>query len=254
MAAPQHQGAHVLVTGAAGGIGAAVTAGFLARGATVTAVDTSYAVGESTDSAAGEGRLRTVHLDVTDPEAVAAVVAEARESAGPVTALVNAAGVLAAGPGEATADADWDRMFCVNAYSVFVLCRELAPAMARDGGGSVVTVGSNAGSVPRANMAAYAASKAAASSVTRSFGLEFGRHGVRCNVVCPGTTRTPMIAGLGEEADLVAGVPADYKAGIPLGRLADPEDIASVVLFLSGDDARHVTLQEVVVDGGASQR
>lgn len=242
---------HVLVTGAAGGIGAAVVDQLLAQGSTVTALDLDYPEDLVGDDA---GRYYRGRLDVTDSDAVVRRVAEVWERVGPLTALVNAAGVLTAGPGTEASDADWDRQFAVNAFGVFAMCRAVGPRMASRGAGSIVTVGSNAGSVPRSGMVPYAASKAAASSATRSFGLELGPHGVRCNVVCPGTTRTTMIDGLAPEDALVAGTPGDFKSGIPLGRIAEPGDIAAVVAFLTGDGARHMTLQEVVVDGGASQR
>lgn len=247
---------HVVVTGAGGGIGQAVVDLLLDHGVTVCALDVSFGPGlveVGTDSGSA-GTLYRLGVDVGDAQAVDAAVAEIWDTVGPVGGLVNAAGVLTAASGSGTTDDDWERQFRVNAFGVIDMCRALGPRMAEQGTGSVVTVGSNAGSVPRAGMVAYAASKAAASSVTRSFGLELGPHGVRCNVVSPGTTRTPMITGLGAEADLIRGIPADFKSGIPLGRIADAGDIAGVVVFLTSDGARHVTLQEVVVDGGASQR
>lgn len=244
---------HVLVTGAAGGIGTAIVQRLIAQGANVTATDLA-------PFGTSDSKFRSVHccelsLDVTNSEQVARTAEAAWNSDfGPIDALVNAAGAFAGQPGAQTSDTTWQRLFAVNSFGVFAMCRAIGPKMAERGHGSIVTVGSNAGSVPRANMAAYGASKAAASSVTRSFGLELGPHGVRCNVVCPGTTRTPMIEGLDSEAGLIAGDLQAFKAGIPLGRIAEPNDIAEVVVYLITDSARHVTLQEVVVDGGASQR
>ncbi|MEJ6549221.1 SDR family oxidoreductase [Corynebacterium sp. USCH3] len=252
--APASAAPHAFVTGAAGGIGSAVVDLLCAQGYSVTAADISYPTGLLPAEKTSPGRLYRVGLDVSDSASVEEVVREAWDRVGPVDCLVNGAGVIATGPGAETSDGDWDRQFAVNAFGVFALCRALGPRMAARGGGSIVTVASNAGTVPRSSMAAYAASKAAASSVTRSFGLELGPSNVRCNVVCPGTTRTPMIDGLGTEESLVAGQPEIYKSGIPLGRIADPVDIASVVVFLASDGARHMTLQEVTVDGGASQR
>jgi 2,3-dihydro-2,3-dihydroxybenzoate dehydrogenase len=245
---------HHVVTGAAGGIGNAVVTQLLSEGNTVTAADITYPREIARVESSLPGALYRVGLDVGDSDQVDSVTRQIWETVGAVDSLVNGAGVIATGPGKDATDDDWDRQFSVNAFGVFAMCRALGPRMAANGGGSIVTVGSNAGTVPRSSMAAYAASKAAASSVTRSFGLELGRENVRCNVVCPGTTRTSMIEGLGSEEALVAGQPDLYKSGIPLGRIASPEDIASVVVFLSGDGARHMTLQEVVVDGGASQR
>lgn len=244
---------HALVTGALGGIGSAIVKELLAQGFLVTATDLSPFGNHESDL--GNPRLKELSLDVADSEQVQETVAAVWESDfGPLDVLVNVAGVFSSGRGEDTTDAQWHKLFDVNAYGVFSLCRAVGPRMAQQGRGSIVTVSSNAAVVPRANMAAYAASKAAASSTTKSFGLELGPQGVRCNVVCPGTTRTTMIDGLDSEAGLIAGDLGSFKAGIPLGRIAEPEDIAEVVAFLSSDKARHVTLQEVVVDGGASQR
>lgn len=242
---------HVLVTGASGGIGTAIVRELLNQGFNVTATDLAPFGQEGTE----EQRLREVSLDVTNPKHIADTIDSVWNSDfGPLDGLVNVAGVFAGGPGEHTTDEEWNRLLDVNAFGVFAMCRAVGPRLAAQGHGSIVTVSSNAAVVPRANMIAYAASKAAASSVTKSFGLELGPQGVRCNVVCPGTTRTTMIDGLDSEEGLIAGDLKSYKAGIPLGRIADPENIAEVVAFLSSDKARHVTLQEVVVDGGASQR
>jgi 2,3-dihydro-2,3-dihydroxybenzoate dehydrogenase len=124
--------------------------------------------------------------------------------------------------------------------------------------GAIVTVTSNAAGVPRAGMAAYAASKAAAAHFTRCLGLELAAHGIRCNVVAPGSTDTPMQRSLWNEetrdAPVIAGDPATYRTGIPLGRIATPEDIADAVLFLASERARHITLHDLYVDGGATLR
>ena len=127
------------------------------------------------------------------------------------------------------------------------------------GRGSIITVASNAGRLPRHGMAAYGASKAAAALFTQSLGLELARDGIRCNVVSPGTTRTPMVSGMMQqngisESGLVQGDVDRFKAGIPLGRLAEPMDIAEVITFLASDAARHVTMADVVVDGGATMQ
>ncbi|MDN6136507.1 SDR family oxidoreductase [Corynebacterium sp.] len=245
--------AHVLVTGAAGGIGAAIVQKLLAQGANVTATDLPP-FGTS-GSNFGSTQCAEHTLDVTDTAQIAELTEMAwKSSFGPVDALVNAAGVFGGAPGVQTSDKELQRLFSINAFGVFAMCRALGSKMAERGHGSIVTVGSNAGSLPRTNMVAYGASKAAASSITRSFGLELGRNGVRCNVVCPGTTRTPMIEGLDSEEGLITGDQSAFKTGIPLGRIAEPNDIAEVVVFLTSTSARHVTLQEVVVDGGASQR
>lgn len=232
-----------LVTGAAGGIGAAVVERLRADGLDVVATDLRPAPG-----------VRP--LDVTDAEAVERLVQQVDDE-GPVDVLVSAAGVLATGDALQLTVQEWERVFAVNARGVFLVTTAVGRRMRARGRGAIVTVASNSGRLPRHGMAAYGASKSAAALFTQSLALELARDGVRCNVVSPGTTRTPMVAAMLErsgatEADLVAGVPETYKAGIPLGRVADPQDIAQVVAFLASDAARHVTGQDLVVDGGAA--
>lgn len=204
-------------------------------------------------------RVATVLADVTDGDAVEAAVVHAEEELGPLSGLVCCAGVLRTGSVAETSDADWRACLDVNATGVFTACRAVGPRLAGRGGGSIVTVASNAAGVPRAGMAAYAASKAAATAFTRSLGLELGPHGVRANVVCPGSTDTAMLRSMWPDpaddrhaATVVAGTPEAFRVGIPLGRIGTPHDVAGVVGFLLSDAARHVTLQTLYVDGGAA--
>jgi 2,3-dihydro-2,3-dihydroxybenzoate dehydrogenase len=122
----------------------------------------------------------------------------------------------------------------------------------------IVTVASNAAGIPRMDMATYAAAKAAAAHFTRCLGLELAGAGIRCNVVSPGSTDTEMQRSLwtggANMASTVAGSPEHYKTGIPLGRIADPADVADAVAFLVSDRARHITLHDLYVDGGATLR
>jgi len=175
---------------------------------------------------------------------------------GPVEFGVSVAGVLTTTTIVETTDEAWSEAFAVNAGAVFALGRALGRRMIGRGRGSIVTVGSNAGAVPRHGMAAYAASKAAASMFTRCLGLELAPHGIRCNVVAPGSTRTPMLEALwasgGSEEASVRGSLETFRNGIPLGRIAEPEAIAEAIVFLLSDRARHITMQELIVDGGAS--
>jgi 2,3-dihydro-2,3-dihydroxybenzoate dehydrogenase len=121
--------------------------------------------------------------------------------------------------------------------------------------GVIVTIASNAARVPRMDMAAYGASKAAAASYTKTLGLEMAQYGIRCNVISPGSTDTGMLHSLWEgpasRAATISGSLESYKLGIPLARIAEPEDIADAVLFLASDEARHITMQDLCVDGGA---
>ncbi|MGV9878906.1 2,3-dihydro-2,3-dihydroxybenzoate dehydrogenase [Streptomyces sp. NPDC003006] len=255
-------GRTALVTGAGQGIGAAVATALAARGAHVVATDRS-AHGVDEVAAASRGSVGTVTprvMDVTDPAAVTAVIDDVVREYGALDLLVNVAGILRAAPVAELTDADWADTFAVNTTGVFHTSRAAASHMTARGSGCIVTVASNAAGIPRTGMAAYAASKAAATMFTKCLGLEIARSGVRCNVVAPGSTDTAMQRALWPEGQaevplsVIDGDPATYRTGIPLGRIASPDDIAEAVLFLASDRARHVTLQELYVDGGATLR
>ena len=185
------------------------------------------------------------------------VVTRVEQQLGPITTLVNVAGVLRPGKVADTTDEDWTATFAVNTTAVFRLCRAVARGMSDRGGGNIVLVGSNAAGVPRRGMAAYAASKAASTMFVRCLGLELAEHGVRCNIVSPGSTDTDMQRALWDENGprrVLEGAPEEFRVGIPLGRIAEPEDIAEAVLFLVSERARHITMHDLYVDGGASLR
>jgi len=170
--------------------------------------------------------------------------------------LVNAAGILRLGDSESLTPADWKACMDVNAAGPFHMLRQWSATFKRQRRGAIVNIGSNAAVVPRIGMMAYCASKAALVSLSHCAALELAPYGVRCNVVSPGSTDTPMLAGMlsdpaGKDR-LVAGLPEQFKLGIPLGKIARPDDIADTVLFLASDQAGHVTMQQIVVDGGAT--
>ncbi|MFW0785669.1 SDR family oxidoreductase [Gordonia sp. CPCC 206044] len=226
-------GKTAVVTGATGGIGRAVVAALEAAGAQVDGWDVS-----------GDG-VRSV--DVTDRAAVHDAWHALEDAHGPVDLVVSGAGVLCD---------DWDRCLAVNATGVRNLLDTAVTAMAPRGHGSAVVISSNAGAIPRAAMAPYAASKAAATSYARSVGLAVARDGIRVNIVSPGSTDTPMLRGMWTSDDdrdaVLAGDPEQFRLGIPLGRIAEPDDIAASVVFLLSDAARHLTMHDLRVDGGAT--
>lgn len=249
------EGRIVVVTGALGGIGRAICRAALDEGMRVVATDVNVADSSSFDDVQQRDRLRVEALDVRDARAVDALIERIEAEWGAIDYGVNAAGVLATGLATDLSTDAWQRLFDVNVTGVFNVSCALARVMAPRGRGAIVTVGSNAGGLPRHSMAAYGASKAAAMLFTRSLGLELASSGIRCNVVAPGSTRTPMLAPVldaGGEAALIAGDLDIYKNGIPLRKLAEPENIADAVLFFLSDRASHITMGILYVDGGAA--
>lgn len=245
------EGASAFVTGAAGGIGRAVVEALLAAGARVMATDTAPLPDDQ--------RALWRGLDVRDRPRCTALLAEAARLHGPVSLAVHAAGVLATDPVlEMTGD-DWQRLVDVNAGGTLNVLSALGRAMMPQRRGAIVVIGSNAGGVPRMGIGAYGATKAAAAMLTRCAGLELAAFGIRCNLVAPGSTLTPMQTGMWDDpqigaASVIAGDAARFRAGIPLGKLAAPQDIAQAAMFFLSDQAGHVTMADLYVDGGATLR
>ena len=250
----------MIVTGAAGGIGRATALRLATAGASLGLLDRDHEGLALTAKLAREAGAEVVEriVDVTShAQVTGAFAAVARELGGPdgLDGLVCAAGILRPASLRAITPADWRAHLDVNTTGV-LHCLQGAERHLRDGG-AVVAVSSNAARVPRTGMLAYAASKAATSALVRCAGLELAARRIRCNVVEPGSTDTAMQRDLWPDPDAgraaaLEGDPSSYRLGIPLGRIGDPDDVAAMACFLLSDDARHVTLQQVYVDGGAS--
>ncbi|WP_219951579.1 2,3-dihydro-2,3-dihydroxybenzoate dehydrogenase [Dickeya zeae] len=238
----------VWVTGAGRGIGYDIACRFTEAGATVTGFDRAF----SSDSLP----FHAIELDVSDAAAVAATCARQLAQTPHLDVLINGAGILRMGHTETLSQQDWQDCLNVNAGGTFHLFQAVIPQFQRQRGGAIVSIGSNAAHVPRVGMAAYCASKAALRSLCLTVGLELAPYDVRCNLVSPGSTDTPMQRSLWHAPDAeqhtIAGFPEQFKLGIPLGKIARPRDITDTVLFLASDLAGHVTLQDIVIDGGAT--
>lgn len=246
-----------IVTGAAGGIGYAVAQALGACGVVVAAVDSdTNRVQECAAKLNAEGlRVEAFGADVTSSEQVDSVVAAVESRLGPIDFLVNNAGVLNLGEVRHTTDEDWANTLAVNLTGVFYVSRAVLNRMVPRAQGALVTVASNAANTPRIGMSAYAASKAAATMLTKCVGLEAAEHGIRCNLVAPGSTKTPMLSSMWHDEsgprETIAGRPDTFRVGIPMAKLACPSDVAAAVVFLLSEQAGHITMQELTVDGGA---
>lgn len=249
-------GRAAFVTGAAGGIGHAMVAALRGAGARVFATDTAEALA---GMATTDPEVIWHPLDLRDGAATEAAVARAARELGPIRLGAHVAGVLGTGEVTETPEAEWQRVMDINAGGTFRVGRALGARMRDQGeGGAIVVVGSNAAGIPRHGMGAYAASKAAAAMLVRCLGLELAADGIRCNIVAPGSTLTPMQTGMWADdqgaARVIAGDAARFRTGIPLGKLANPDDVAQAAMFLLSEQAGHVTMADLYVDGGATLR
>ncbi|PJN89528.1 2,3-dihydro-2,3-dihydroxybenzoate dehydrogenase [Bacillus sp. mrc49] len=247
-----------LVTGGAQGIGAAVVQALAKLGMVVAAIDYNA---EKLNGQVSEWKSQglDVHAfaaDVSEGRAIVGIVDEIERDIGPIETLVNVAGVLRTGLIGSFSDQDWEKIFAVNTTGVFNVSRSVSTYMMTRKRGSIVTVGSNAASVPRISLGAYAASKAAAVMFTKCLGLELAQYNIRCNIVSPGSTDTEMQWSMWNDENgaqaVINGMPETFKVGIPLNKIAAPSDIVDAILFFISNQSNHITMSNLCVDGGAT--
>jgi len=247
------------VTGAAGGIGSAVARRLAHEGALVAVTDADAGAAETVAEGirrAG-GRAQAFQLDVADPACVERVFEAAETALGELRVFAHVAAVFDAQPLLATPDIDVDRFLSINVRGTFYCLRAAGRRMADRRAGAIVTVASQSAKVIRKDQALYGATKTASSYLTKALGLELAAQGVRCNVVHPGVTDTPMSrriwsAGRGSAEGHVRGDLERFRVGIPLRKVAGADEIAATVAFLASDDAAHITMQDILVDGGSA--
>jgi NAD(P)-dependent dehydrogenase (short-subunit alcohol dehydrogenase family) len=243
-----------VVTGAGSGIGRAAAALFAREGAAVAIVDLAAAAAKETAAQITEtgGSALPVTADIADPGQVGGAFGEILGEFGHVDVLYNNAGVNSSGSVLDATDEDWDRCFAVNGKGTFLCSRAAARSMTAGGGGSIVNQGSVAAVAGVANFASYCASKGAVVALTRSMAVDLAPHGIRVNVICPGTVYTPLMEPMLRargHGDLAAGL-ALTTAKYPIGRLGTPEEIAAVALFLACDESSFMTGSVITADGG----
>jgi meso-butanediol dehydrogenase/(S,S)-butanediol dehydrogenase/diacetyl reductase len=236
-----------IVTGAGSGMGAATAQRFLGEGASVVLAGRGRAKLEETSRGFERRKVFVHETDVADPDAVQTLVAAAVETFGRLDILVNCAGVVPTGSLLQTSLDDWRRCMQVDVDAIFFAIRAAVPHLVRVKG-TVVNVSSVSGLGGDWNMSAYNAAKGAVTNLTRSLALELGGQGVRVNAVCPGLTATEHTAGVVNDPSLLR----QFQNRIPQGRIARPEEIASVIAFLASDEASFVNGVNLPVDGGLS--
>jgi NAD(P)-dependent dehydrogenase (short-subunit alcohol dehydrogenase family) len=258
---PNLLGKVALVTGAGQGIGEAIALGLSKAGARVVINDLSMAQAERTAGLLKKkgGDAWACPADVSKSDSVEALIQETVRIAGRLNILVNNAGVLRVAPFLDTSEKDWDDTLGVNLKGTFLCSQTAARQMIRQGGGGrIISLGSIVGKIPRMNNVAYCASKAGIIHLTRVMALELAKHQITVNAVCPGPTATDMIVKVQAKGDagilgkMTQGDLETFRGGIPLGRLAKPEEVAELAVFLASDQAKFITGQAINVDGGAA--
>jgi NAD(P)-dependent dehydrogenase (short-subunit alcohol dehydrogenase family) len=236
-------GKAIVVTGAAQGIGAAIARRCAAEGARVALVDRQSSVTEVSAALGGEAFV----CDVTDARGTEAVVGEIADRLGAITGLVNAAALQRNGDVATLEDADWDAVFAVNVDAPRRWTRAVMPHLLAAGNGSIVNITSVTASAAIPDTVSYVASKHALLGITRSVAVDFGRRGVRCNAVSPGTIQTAFFADYAQRnPEKAAGlVDANY-----VGRLGEPDEVAALCAHLLSDEAGFINGANLAIDGG----
>lgn len=252
------KGQRTLVTGAGGGIGAAVARAYAAAGAAVVAADIN---GDAAEAVAAECRkhgveAKAIQADCGDVDAIDAMVADAAKTMGGLDVIVNNAGVTRHAFIMDLTEADWDRMFRVNSKGVFFCMQRAAKEMIAGGGGRIINIASVAGrGYYGSSNAIYAGTKGSVLAMTYLAAHQLGPHNINVNAICPGVTYTAIVDGLmrdraAEQGKTLDEMRAAVEQTIPIRRGNDPEDVAEMAVFLASPGARNITGQGLHVDGG----
>ncbi len=247
-------GKHAVITGAGSGIGRAIAMTFASQGARVFVLERDLAAGEAVtrEITGAGGAASAVACDVADAASVDGAVASVIADAGRIDILVNNAGIAHVGTVISTSEADLDRIYAVNVKGVFLCSKAIVPHMLEARGGVILNLASIASLIGLPDRFAYSMSKGAVLTMTRSIAVDYMKQGIRCNCVCPARVHTPFVDGFirdnyaGREAEMFREL-SEYQ---PIGRMAQPEEVAALALYLCSDEASFITGQAYPIDGG----
>ena len=234
-----------VVTGGCGGIGAAICDRFSKEGATVYAADITE-LRRETDN------VEFLHHDVTLESSAVNLMGEVEQRHGKLDILVNAAGIEIEETIEDTTLEQWNRIFAINVTGTFLTSKYALPLMRNAGAGSIINFGSYDGFIADPGLAAYCASKGAVHALTRAMACDHGPENIRVNAICPGYVDTPMLQSFFGESGNIESLKKAVRDVHPLRTYGKPDDIANLVNWLAGDEARYASGQLWVIDGGLS--
>jgi NAD(P)-dependent dehydrogenase (short-subunit alcohol dehydrogenase family) len=241
-----------LVTGGGSGIGQATALQFAAEGAVVGIIDVDAGAGRETIQriTAEGGRGTLLPADVSSPSEITRAIEKVRSEHGRIDVLFNNAGIELSRPLHQTSEQEWDRVMAVNLKGMFIASKAVLPVMMEQKSGAIVNTSSISGVLGWPAYAAYSTSKGGVVQLTRQMAVDYAPYNIRVNCICPGTTLTPLIERLFQLEEDPEEAKKLIAARHPLGRFAQPDEIARVVLFLASDEASFITGAALPVDGG----
>jgi meso-butanediol dehydrogenase/(S,S)-butanediol dehydrogenase/diacetyl reductase len=241
-----------IITGAANGIGKTSALLFAQEGASLLLADIDVAQGQQVaeEIRTSGGRATFVRTDVSNPLDILNLVRSAVSTEGKIDILFNNAAINYFGKVTDTPEDDWDRVMNVNVRGVYLGCKYTIPVMQDNGGGTIVNTASAAAIVGLKNLAAYTASKGAVLQLTKNLALDYADSGIRVNALCPGVTATEMTLQLISDSQDPGATRRRFDTGRPMGRMAEPIEIARTALFLASDESSFMTGSFLLVDGG----